>query len=81
MVAIFVANVVLVLIVLGIGCGILPAKVYRGAVIVLHKIIGITLPSPDKERIVAVIWVSSLLIIGDGILIMLLLLTRAVEHS
>lgn len=78
MIAILVANVVLIVLALGIGCRILPTKAFSGAVTVLHKTIGITLPSPDKERIVAVIWIASLLVIFDGILAMLLFLTRAV---
>jgi hypothetical protein len=44
----------------------------------LHKTIGITLPSPEKERMVAVIWIASMIVIGDGMLFLLLFLTSAV---
>ena len=81
MIVIVAANVVLVLLALGIACRILPTKAFSGAVTVLHKTIGITLPSPEKERIVAVIWIASLLIIFDGILVMLLVLTSAVGRG
>ena len=81
MVGIVAANIVLVLLAIGIASGILPAKVFSGAVTVLHKTIGITLPSPDKERIVAVIWIASLLVIFDGILLLMLFLTTMVGRG
>jgi hypothetical protein len=71
-------NVVMVLFALGIASGILPAKVFSGAVTALHKTVGITLPTADKERTVAVIWVGSIIAIGDGILVLLVALTGAV---
>jgi len=49
-----------------------------GMVAVLHKTIGITLPSPEKERAVALIWIVSMVVIGDGMLFLLLFLTGAV---
>ena len=45
---------------------------------VLHKTIGITLPSPEQERVVAVIWIASMIVIGNGMLFLLLFLTSAV---
>ena len=78
MIGIIAANVALVLLALGITSGLLPARMFSGAVTVLHKTIGITLPSPDKERTVAVIWIASVLVIGDVILLLLVFLARAV---
>ena len=75
MLGILTANVVLMVLAIGIATGILPAKTFSGAVTVLHKTIGITLPSPEKERTVAVIWIASMLLIGDGMLLLLFLLT------
>ena len=75
MLGILTANVVLVVLAIVIASGILPAKTFSGAVTVLHKTIGITLPSPEKERTVAVIWIASMLLIGDGMLLLLFLLT------
>ena len=75
MLGILTANVVLMVLAIGIATGILPAKTFSGTVTVLHKTIGITLPSPEKERTVAVIWIASMLLIGDGMLLLLFLLT------
>jgi len=81
MIGIVTANVVLVLLALGIASRVLPAKVFSGAVAVLHKTIGITLPLPDNERTVAVIWIVAMLVIGDGILFLLVFLARAVGRG
>ncbi len=81
MIAIVAANVVLVLLTLGIAGKVLPAKAFSGAVVVLHKTIGITLPTPDKERAVAVIWIVSMLVIGDGILFLMVFLARSVARG
>jgi len=81
MIGILVANVVLVILAIVIAAGILPAKTFSGAVTVLHKTIGITLPSPEKERTVAVIWIASMLLIGDGMLLLLFLLTGPVAKG
>ncbi len=78
MIGVITANVLMILLALGIASGILPAKVFSGAVTVLHKTVGITLPSADKERTVAVIWIASMIVIGDGMLLMLIFLTRTV---
>jgi len=42
-------NIGMVLLALGIGSGIFPAKVFSGMIGVLHKTIGITLPSPRRN--------------------------------
>jgi hypothetical protein len=81
MIPILALNVVVILLALLIASGFLPAKVFSGAVTVLHKTIGITLPSPDKERTVALIWIASVIIIGDGILFLLVFLTGAVVQG
>jgi len=78
MIGIVAINVVMVLLAVGIGCGIFPAKLFSGMIGVLHKTIGITLPSPEQEGTVAVIWIASMIVIGDGMLFLLLFLTGAV---
>lgn len=78
MIPILIANSVMILLVTGIAAGILPAKIFSGAIAVLHKTVGISLPTPEKERIVAVIWIASALLIGDGILLLLLVLAHSV---
>jgi len=81
MVAVLIANLVLILLALGIAGGILPAKSFSGAIAALHKTVGITLPTTDKERIVGVIWLASTLLIGDGILFLLVVLARSVGRT
>ena len=81
MLGILTANVVLMVLAIGIATGILPAKTFSGAVTVLHKTIGITLPSSEKERTVAVIWIASMLLIGDGMLLLLFLLTGTITKG
>ena len=78
MIGLIAINVVMVLLALGIGSGVFPAKVFSGMIGVLHKTIGITLPSPEQERMVAVIWIASMIVIGDGMLFLLLFLTGTV---
>ena len=78
MIGVIAINVVLVLFALGVAGGVVPAKIFGGMVGVLHKTIGITLPSSEKERMVAVIWIASMIVIGDGMLFLLVFLTRSV---
>ena len=78
MMAIIAMNIVMVFLALGIASGFVPAKMFGGMVSVLHKTIGITLPSPEKDRAVALIWIVSMILIGDGMLFLLLFLTGAV---
>ena len=42
----------------------------------LHKTIGITTPSPEQVRLVALIWIGSVIVIVDGCLLLLLLITN-----
>ncbi len=78
MIGVITVNVVMVLLALGIAGGFVPPKMFGGMVGVLHKTIGITLPSPEKERAVALIWIVSMILLGDGMLFLLLFLTDAV---
>ncbi len=78
MIGVLAMNVVMVLLALGIASGVVPAKIFGGMVDVLHKTIGITMPSREKERTVAVIWIASMIVIGDGMLFLLVFLTGAV---
>ena len=78
MIAIVAVNIVMVALALGIAARIVPARMFGGMVSVLHKTIGITLPSPEKERAVALIWVVSMILLGDGMLFLLLFIARTV---
>ena len=79
MIGVIAINVVMFLLALGIVSRVLPAKMFSGMIDVLHKTIGITLPTPDQERTVAVIWIASMIVIGDGILFLLVFLTSTVK--
>src|SRR6266849_423201 len=81
MIGVIAINVVMVLLALGIASGVVPAKIFGGMVDVLHKTIGITMPSREKERTVAVIWIVSMIVIGDGMLFLLVFLTGAVVKT
>ena len=81
MIGIVAINVVMVLLALGIASGVVPAKIFGGMVDVLHKTIGITMPSREKERTVSVIWIVSMIVIGDGMLFLLVFLTGAVVKT
>ena len=78
MIGVIAINVVLVLFALGVAGGVVPAKIFGGMLGVLHKTIGITMPSPENQRTVAVIWIASMIVIGDGMLFLLLFLTGVV---
>jgi hypothetical protein len=78
MVGVLAMNALMVLLGLGIASGLLPRRMFSGMVGVLHKTIGITLPSPAKERTVALLWIASMLVIGDGMLFLLVFLAGAV---
>ena len=41
----------------------------------MHNTIGITSPPGHKERLVALIWVGSTIVIVDGVLVMLVFFT------
>lgn len=42
----------------------------------LHKSIGISTPTPDQVRVVALIWIGCLVVIVDGFLFVLLFITH-----
>jgi hypothetical protein len=81
MIPILTINVIMIALAVAIASSVLPAQFFSGAIVVLHKTIGITLPTPDKERAVAVIWIASLLIIGDVILFLLVFFAGTIGKS
>jgi len=68
-------NALMVLVGAGIGSQVVPTKFFRGLLTMLHNTVGITTPSPDKERMVAVIWIATVTLIVDGMVFLLLFLT------
>jgi hypothetical protein len=75
MIGVVVFNVLMVLLGLGVASPVVPAKLLSDMLGYLHTMIGITTPAPDKVRMVVLIWVASMIIIVDGLLLLLVLLT------
>jgi hypothetical protein len=76
MVIIVVFHVFMLLVGLGIVSRVVPAQLVSNMLGYLHKTIGITTPSPEQVRLVALIWIGSAIIIVDGCLFLLLFITN-----
>jgi hypothetical protein len=61
---------------LSIGTGIVRQQLVSDLLGYLHNTIGITTPSPDKVKMIALIWIGSLIIIVDGCIFLLVSITR-----
>ena len=75
MVGVVVFNVLTVLLGIAVASPVVPVKLLSDVLGYLHTIIGITTPAPDKVRMVALIWVASVIVIVDGLLLLLVVLT------
>jgi hypothetical protein len=75
MIGIVVFNVAIIALGVLVGAGLLPVARVSGALDWLHAIIGITPPTMDKARFFALVWIGSLLVIVDGLLLLLVFLT------
>ncbi|MBZ5656927.1 MAG: hypothetical protein LAO56_16810 [Acidobacteriia bacterium] len=71
MIGVVVFNVLLVLLGCAVASPVVPAKLLSNILGYLHTTIGITTPGPDKIRMVALIWIASLIVIVDGMLFLL----------
>ena len=71
MVGILTFHVVLALLAVAIATKIVPPDRVGTTLGYLHNAIGITTPSPDRVRMVALIWIGSAIIIVDGCLFLL----------
>ncbi len=69
-------HVLMLLLGLGIASRAVPVPLVRSLLGYLHNTIGITTPSLRQERMVALIWVGSVVLIVDGCLILLLTITK-----
>jgi hypothetical protein len=74
-VSIVLFHVVLILLGLAIATRVLPTTRVSNALSYLHKSIGITTPSAKQVRMVALIWIGFAIIMIDGCLLLLLLIT------
>jgi hypothetical protein len=77
MVILGVFHVLTLLVGLGIVSRVVPTQLVSDMLGYLHKTIGITTPSPAQVRMVALIWIGSGIIIVDGCLFLLLVITRS----
>jgi hypothetical protein len=76
MVIIVVFHVLILLVGLGIVSRVVPTQLVSDMLGYLHKTIGITTPSPTQVRMVGLIWIGSVIVIVDGCLLLLLLITN-----
>jgi len=76
MVAIVVFHVVMLLLGLVIGSRVVSTDLVSNVLGYLHKTIGITTPSLEQVRMVALIWIGAAIIIVDGFLFLLVFITR-----
>ena len=77
MIGIVVFNVVMLALGAAVGSRPLPANVISAALDWLHNTIGITSPPREKVRMVALVWLASIIVIVDGVLLMLVFFTSA----
>jgi hypothetical protein len=76
MVLIVIFHVLMLLVGLGIVSRVVPTQLVNDMLGYLHKTIGITTPSPTQVRMVGLIWIGSVIVIVDGCLLLLLLITN-----
>ena len=69
-------HVLMLLLGLGIVSRAVPSPLVSDMLGYLHKTIGITTPSAAQVRMVALIWIGSVVIIVDGCLFLLVFITR-----
>jgi hypothetical protein len=75
MVGIIVFHVLMLLLALGILSKFVSPQAVNNVLGYVHKTIGITTPSLEKVRVVALIWIGSTVIIVDGCLFLLVFIT------
>jgi len=75
MIAIVAFHIVMLLLGLGIMSRVVPPELVSNMLGYLHKTIGITTPSLQQVRTVALIWIGSTVVIVDGCLFLLVFIT------
>jgi len=76
MLAIVAFHIVMLALGLAVGTRVVPPQVVGGLVGYLHKTIGITMPAMEQVRLVAVIWIASVVVMVDGSLFLLLFISK-----
>ena len=72
-------NALMILFGVGIATGFVPANMLAGAIRVMHITFGITVPPPDKIRLIALIWTGTLIVFVDGLLFLFTFLTTQMK--
>jgi len=78
MIGVIAFNVLMVLLGASVATSVVPEKPLSSMLGYLHTTIGISTPPSDKVRMVALIWIACMIIIVDGLLFLLVLLTSIV---
>jgi hypothetical protein len=76
MAAIVVFHILRLLLGLGVATRSVPTSRVGNTLGYLHKAIGITTPSAGQVRMVALIWIGSILVMIDGCLFLLVFITK-----
>jgi hypothetical protein len=76
MIGIIAFHIVMLVVGLAIGTRVVSPQLVSELLDYLHKSIGITMPSTEQVRMVALIWIASLVIMVDGFLFLLLFISR-----
>jgi hypothetical protein len=76
MAAIVVFHILLLLLGLGVATRLVPTSRVGNTLGYLHKAIGITTPTAGQVRMVALIWIGSILVMIDGCLFLLVFITK-----
>jgi hypothetical protein len=75
MIGVIVLNVVMLALTAAVGSRLVPVKPIRAALDWTHNTVGITSPPEEKVRLVALLWLASIIVIVDGVLFMLVFFT------
>lgn len=79
MVGLLIFNLVMALAGVAVATQVVPTRRLEGMIYYLHGIIGITAPAPDKVKIVALVWMATVLVIVDGFLFLLVFLASVMR--
>jgi hypothetical protein len=72
-------HVLMVLLGVGIVSRVVPVEPVANALSSVHKMIGITTPPAAQTRLIALVWIGSILIIADGCLLLLVFLASSLH--
>lgn len=79
MTALLALNALMLLLAVGIATRIVPQGLYSGLLEALHITIGITTPPPEKMWLIAVIWIVSITVISNGLLLVFFFLLHQLK--